>query len=137
MSLRHECYCTSEMSVSFRVLRNEMGTLFWTMPWYSNNDISLRVTEIRCACSLIFGISSLAGSVSCILRKIMLRLISCIRTSMLYCTSLSVIRSKMAGCGLLKIISFGVSSIRAVYCWEKWATDCVRACPNSTHNFSA
>jgi hypothetical protein len=28
MSLGHECYCTSEMSVVFRVLRNEMGALF-------------------------------------------------------------------------------------------------------------
>jgi hypothetical protein len=125
------------MSVVLKVVRNEMGALFCTMPWYSSNDISLRVTEIRCACSLIFGTSSLAGSVSCILRKIMLRLISCIRTRIHYCTNLSVILSKMAGCGLLKIISFGVNSIRAVYSWENCATDCVRACPNSTHSFSA
>ena len=94
-------YCTSEMRVSLRVERNEMGTLFCTIPWYSSSDVSLRMTESRCACSLTFGTSCLTGSESCILRKIMLRLTSCTNTRMQYCVSLSVILSKMAGWGLL------------------------------------
>ncbi len=109
------------MRVVLRVVRKEMGVLFWTMPWYSRSEISFRVTESRCACSLIFGTSSLAGSVSCILRKIILRLISCIKTRMQYCISLSGILSKMAGWGLLYMISLGVSSIRAVYSWVNCA----------------
>ncbi len=48
-------YCTREMRVVLRVVRKAMGVLFCTMPWYSRSEISLRVTESRCACSLIFG----------------------------------------------------------------------------------
>ncbi len=132
-----EFYCTREMRVVFRVVRKDMGVLFWTMPWYSRSEINFRVTESRCACSLIFGTSSLAGSVSCILRKMILRLISCTKTRMQYWVSLSDILSKMAGWGLLYMISLGVSSIRAVYSWVNCAMDCVRASPNSAHNFSA
>ncbi len=93
-----------------RAVRKEMGILFWTIPWYSRSDISFRMTENRCACSLILGTSWRDGSVSYILRKIMFRFISWIVTRMLYRTSLSDILSKMAGWGLLYIISLGVSS---------------------------
>ncbi len=93
------------MIIVLRVVRKEMGVLFWTMPWYSRSKINFRVTESRCACSLIFGTSSLIGSVSCILRKIILRLIFCTITRMQYCTSLSDILSRMAGWGLLYMIS--------------------------------
>jgi hypothetical protein len=70
-----------------RPVRKEMGVLFWTMHWYSRSEISFRVTESRCAYSLILGTSCRDGSVSCILRKIMLRFISWIMTRMLYRTS--------------------------------------------------
>ena len=100
-------YCTLELMTVLRAVRKEMGVLFWTMPWYSRSEISFRVTESRCACSLILGTSCRDGSVSCILRKIMLRFISWIMTRMLYRTSLSDILSKMAGsgCEILRQVS--------------------------------
>jgi hypothetical protein len=94
-------YCTLELMTVLRAVRREMGVLFWTMPWYSRSEISFRVTESRCACSLSLGTSCRDGSVSCILWKIMLRFISCIMTRILYRTNLSDTLSKMAGCGLL------------------------------------
>ncbi len=114
------CHCILEMIVELRVVRKRMGVLFWTMPWYSSKEMSFWVTESRCACILIFRTSWWDGSVSCILRKIMVLLISWIVARITYLVSLSVILSSMAGWGLLKIISFGVSSMRAVNSAENW-----------------
>jgi hypothetical protein len=116
-------HCIVEMMVELRVVRKRMGVLFCTMPWYSSNEMSFRVTESRWACILILGTSWRDGSVSCILRKIIVLLISWIIARIMYLVSLSVILSNMAGWGLLKIISFGVSSMRAVNSAVNWITD--------------
>jgi hypothetical protein len=140
MKLKRErlCYCTLDVIAVLRAVRKEMGALFWTIPWYSSSsDISFRVTESRCACILILGTSWRNGSVNCILRKMMFRFISWMTTRMLYRTSLSDIPSKMAGWGLLYIISLGVSSMRAVYSLVNYAIVCNRTSPNSSHSFSA
>ncbi len=131
------CHCILEMIVELRVVIKRMGVLFWTMPWYSSREISFRVTESRWACILIFGTSWREGSVSCILRNIMVRLISWIVARIMYLVSLSDILSNMAGWGLLKIIYFGVSSMRAVYSVINWDIACVSTWPNSTQSFSA
>ncbi len=113
------CYGTFETMVSVRTFRNSNSTLFWTIPWYSNKEVSLRMTESSCACIIISGTSCRSGSLGCILRKITSHLISWIRTRIAYLTSLSNTRSIIVGCGLLKMISFGVSSIRAVFSLPK------------------
>ncbi len=136
MSFSHisETTCTT---MSERVVRKEMGALFCTIPWYSSNEVSLRVHDSRWAYILIRRTSWRSGSCSCILQYIMSRLISCTSTKILCRTSGSEIQSIIAGCGLLKTISFRVSSIRAVYSLENWVIVRVSRCPNSDHTFSA
>ncbi len=130
-------YCMLEVIEVLRAVRKEMGALFWTMPWYSSSEISFRVTESRWACILILRTSWRKGSANCILRKMMFLLISWITTRILYRTSLSDTLSNMAGWGLLYIISFGVSSMRAVYSLVNCVIVCVSTWPNSAHSFSA
>ncbi len=132
-----KCHCMLEMMVELRVVRKRMGVLFCTTPWYSSNEMSFRVAESRWACILILGTSWRDGSDNCILRKIMVLLISWIVAKIMYLVNLSVILSNIAGWGLLKIISFGVSSMRAVNSAVNWDIAWVSTWPNSTQRFSA
>ncbi len=89
-------YIKADDSVESREKGNGYIVLNYALIFKS--EINFRVAESRCACSLILGTSCHDGSVSCILRTILLRFISWIMTRMLYRTSLSVLLSNMAGC---------------------------------------
>ncbi len=100
----NETYSISSIicsAVSERVRRNEMGALFCTIPWYLSSEESFRIQESKWAYILTLKTSRRNGSCSCILRNMMSRLISCMSTKIQWRTRGSVMRSSIAGCGLL------------------------------------